>query len=208
MLTGGVDGYSVAHGDLEDLARLGRGEGRDVPPAWRRVTDLVRNLPQPVVAAIDGQSWGAGNELAIACQLHVASERSHVGDPEVNVGITTGGGCAPRLLRLIGLGLGADVLLRGRLVGAAEALRVGWINEVLPNEGFLDAAVEWCRKLLELPTNAVYVAKRVLVRSAELCWTKAWPWSSTSSARSPAPVPRCSPASTGFSQLTSLRRAR
>ncbi|WIX77367.1 enoyl-CoA hydratase/isomerase family protein [Amycolatopsis carbonis] len=168
MLTGGVDGYFIAHGDLEDLARLGRGEGQDGPPAWRRVTDLVRDLPQPVVAAIDGQAWGAGNELAIACQLRVASERSHLGNPEVNVGITTGGGGTPRLLRLIGPGLAADVLLRGRLFGAAEALRVGWVNEVLPNEGFVDAAVEWCRKLVELPTNAVYAAKRVLVQSAEL----------------------------------------
>ena len=168
MLTGGVDGYFIAHGDLEDLARLGRGEGEDGPPAWRRVTDLVRDIPQPVVAAIDGQAWGAGNELAIACQLRVASQRSHLGNPEVNVGITTGGGGTPRLLRLIGPGLAAEVLLRGRVFKADEALRVGWVNEVLPTEGFVDAAVAWCRKLVELPSEAVYAAKRVLVQSAEL----------------------------------------
>ena len=168
MLTGGVDGYFIAHGDLEDLQRLGRGDGDDGPPLWRRVTDLVRDMPQPVVAAVDGQAWGAGNELAIACQLRVASERSHLGNPEVNVGITTGGGGTPRLLRLIGPGLAADVLLRGRVFRADEALRVGWVNEVLPTEGFVDAAVEWCHKLVELPSDAVYAAKRVLVRSAEL----------------------------------------
>jgi enoyl-CoA hydratase/carnithine racemase len=168
MLTGGVDGYFIAHGDLEDLQRLGRGEGDEGPLSWRRVTDLVRDMPQPVVAAIDGQAWGAGNELAIACQLRVASERAHLGNPEVNVGIITGGGGIPRLLRLIGPGLTADVVLRGRVFRAAEALRVGWVNEVLPTEGFVEAAVAWCRKLVELPSSAVYATKRVLVRSAEL----------------------------------------
>ena len=168
LLTGGVDGYFIAHGDLEDLQRLGRGEGQDGPPSWRRVTDLVRDIPQPVVAAIDGQAWGAGNELAIACQLRVASERSHLGNPEVNVGITTGGGGTPRLLRLIGPGLAAEVLLRGRVFRAAEALQVGWVNAVLPVEGFVEAAIDWSRKLVELPSEAVYAAKRVLVQSAEL----------------------------------------
>jgi enoyl-CoA hydratase/carnithine racemase len=168
MITGGVDGYFIAHGDLGDLQKLGRGEGEEGPPLWRRVTDLVRDMPQPVVAAIDGQAWGAGNELAIACQLRVASERSHLGNPEVNVGIITGGGGIPRLLRLIGPGLTADVVLRGRVFLAAEALKVGWLNEVLPTEGFVDAATAWCRKLVDLPSAAVYATKKVLVQSQEL----------------------------------------
>jgi enoyl-CoA hydratase len=168
MLTGGVDGYFIAHGELADLQRAGRGEAPGGIESWLRVTRLVAEMPQPVVAAIDGQAWGAGNELAIACTLRVGSTRTHLGNPEVKIGIIPGGGGSQRLPRLIGPGFAADAILRGRVFTAEEALRIGWLNEVLPVEGFVDAAVAWCQEMAVLPATALYAAKKALVRGASL----------------------------------------
>src|SRR3954470_11160630 len=84
VLTGGVPGYFVAHADLDDLSRLGRGEPVDGDPlSWGRTLALIEDMPQPVVAAIDGQAWGGGCELALACTVRVASTAAHLAQPEV-----------------------------------------------------------------------------------------------------------------------------
>jgi enoyl-CoA hydratase len=168
MLTGGVDGYFVAQGDMADLQRAGRGEAPEGIPSWLRLTGLLRDMPQPTVAAIDGQAWGGGNELALACQLRIGSTRAHLGNPEVKVGIIPGGGGSQRLPRLIGAGVAADAILRGRVFSADEALGLGWLNAVLPVDGFVDAAVAWCQEMADLPPVALFAAKKVLVQGLEL----------------------------------------
>lgn len=168
MLTGGVDGYFIAHGDLADLQRAGRGEAPEGMASWLRLTGLLRDMPQPTVAAIDGQAWGAGNELALACQLRIGSERAHLANPEIRIGIIPGGGGSQRLPRLIGAGFAADAILRGRIFTADEALRLGWLNAVLPTDGFVDAAAAWCQEMADLPAAALFASKKVLVQGLEL----------------------------------------
>jgi enoyl-CoA hydratase/carnithine racemase len=168
MLTGGVDGYFVAQGDMADLQRAGRGEAPEGIPSWLRLVGLLRDMPQPTVAAVDGQAWGGGNELALACQLRIGSERAHLGNPEVKVGIIPGGGGSQRLPRLIGAGFAADAILRGRVFSADEALRLGWLNAVLPVDGFVDAAVAWCQEMADLPSDGLFAAKKVFVQGLEL----------------------------------------
>ena len=90
-------------------------------------------MPQPVVAAIDGQAWGGGCELSLACTLRVASERAHFGQPEVAVGIIPGAGGTQRLPRLVGAGRAAELVLSARIIDAAEALRIGLVEAVLPD---------------------------------------------------------------------------
>ncbi|GGU97662.1 enoyl-CoA hydratase [Streptomyces albospinus] len=168
MLTGGVDGCFVAGGDLADLQRAGRGEAPEGIPSWLRLTGLLRDMPQPTVAAVDGRAFGGGNELALACQLRIGSERARLGLPEVTVGIIPGGGGSQRLPRLIGPGVAAEAVLRGRIFSAAEAQRLGWLNAVLPADGFVDAAVAWCQEMADLPSAALFAAKKVLVQGLEL----------------------------------------
>jgi enoyl-CoA hydratase/carnithine racemase len=164
MLTGGVDGYFVAHADLEDLARLGRGEPPEADPgAWSRTLGLLESMPQPVVAAINGQAWGGGCEISLACTLRIAAASAHMGQPEVNVGIIPGAGGTQRLPRLIGPGRAADLVLTGRIVQAPEALSLGIVNAVLPDESFRDAAIEWCGALTSKPRTALVAAKRALI---------------------------------------------
>ncbi|WP_406304507.1 enoyl-CoA hydratase/isomerase family protein [Streptomyces sp. NBC_00885] len=168
MLTGGIDDYFVGGGDIADLQRAGRGEAPGGIPSWLRLTRLLRDMPQPTVAAIDGRAHGGGNELALACQLRIGSERARLGLPEVTLGIIPGGGGSQRLPRLIGPGAGAEAILRGRTFTADEALRLGWLNAVMPVDGFVDAAVAWCQEMANLSSTALFAAKRVFVRGLEL----------------------------------------
>lgn len=169
MLTGGLDGYFIAHADLDDLAALGRGETvPGTPRSWRRALDLLEGMPQPTVAAIDGQAWGGGCETALACTMRVASERAHLGQPEVAVGIIPGAGGTQRLPRLVGGAIGAELCLSGRIVDAAEAQRIGLVNAVLPTDGFVDAAVEWCGRIARHAPHAVFAAKRAVVEGLRL----------------------------------------
>ena len=164
MLTGGVEGYFIAHADLDDLARLSRGEAIEGDPgAWGKALALLEAMPQPTVAAIDGQAWGGGCETALACTMRIGSEAAHLGQPEVSVGIIPGAGGTQRLPRLVGSALGAELCLSGRIIAADEALRIGLLNAVLPKKGFVDAAVEWCQRIGRHPAGAVFAAKRAIV---------------------------------------------
>jgi enoyl-CoA hydratase len=169
MLTGGVDAYFIAHADLDDLAKLARGEdvGGDLG-AWTEALHLLESMPQPTVAAIDGQAWGGGCETALACTMRIASERSHLGQPEVCVGIIPGAGGTQRLPRLVGSAVGAELCLSGRVIQADEALRIGLLNAVLPNQGFVDAAVQWCELVARNPASAVFAAKRAVVEGLRM----------------------------------------
>src|SRR5512134_359721 len=140
VITGGVPGYFVAHADLDDLIRLGSGQPLDGDPAsWPRAFALLASMPQPVVAAVNGQAWGGGCELALACTLRVAAASAHFAQPEVAVGIIPGAGGTQRLPRLIGAGRAAGLILSARIIDAAEAERIGLVDAVLPDDGFVDA---------------------------------------------------------------------
>ena len=169
MLTGGVDGYFIAHADLDDLARLSRGEdvGGDLR-SWTKALGLLESIPQPTVAAIDGQAWGGGCETALACTLRVGSERAHLGQPEVSVGIIPGAGGTQRLPRLVGLGVGAELCLSGRVIGAEEAKRIGLLNDVLPTADFVTHALGWCERIARHPAPALFAAKRAIVQGTRL----------------------------------------
>ena len=169
VLTGGVDGYFVAHADLDDLTKLGRGEAVDGDPgSWGRTFTQLESMPQPVVAAVDGQAWGGGCELSLACTLRVASERAHFGQPEVAVGIIPGAGGTQRLPRLVGAGRAAELVLSARIIDAAEALRIGLVEAVLPNDGFVARVLEWVQPMATKPRPALFAAKRAVIDGLRL----------------------------------------
>src|SRR5690349_987636 len=140
VITGGVDGYFIAHADIDDLIKLGSGEPIEGDPfSWSRTFALMDAMPQPVVAAINGQAWGGGCELSLACTLRVAAASAHFGQPEVAVGIIPGAGGTQRLPRLIGAGRAANLVLTARIIDATEGERIGLVDAVLPDDGFVDA---------------------------------------------------------------------
>jgi 2-oxoglutaroyl-CoA hydrolase len=146
--------------------------GGDIPgflerSAWdvSRLADNVaapERCPKPVVAALQGYCFGVGLELALACDFRLAADDIQLGFPEVTIGMIPGSGGTQRLARLIGLGRAKDMIMRGRRIGAEEALAVGLVSEVVPAEE-LDAAVG--RLVDELARHsplALAMAKRVL----------------------------------------------
>ncbi|HXF98567.1 MAG TPA: enoyl-CoA hydratase-related protein [Gaiellaceae bacterium] len=117
---------------------------------------------KPVVAALRGYCFGVGLELALACDFRLAADDAQLAFPEVTIGMIPGSGGTQRLARLIGLGRAKDVIMRGRRVGAKEALALGLVTEVVP-PGELDAAVErLLGELARLSPLALAMAKRVL----------------------------------------------
>ena len=169
ILTGGVPGFFVAHADLEDLRAIGQGQPVEGDPSsWGRTLALLGSMPQPTIAAVNGQAWGGGCELSLACTMRLVAVSGHFAQPEVNVGIIPGAGGTQRLPRLVGAGRAAELVLSGRVVGAAEAVAIGLANDVLPDDGFVDAAVAWATSIAAKPRAALTAAKRSMLEGASL----------------------------------------
>jgi enoyl-CoA hydratase len=108
----------------------------------------IETMPKPVIAMVNGFALGGGLELAMACHLRVASENAKLGTPEVKLGIMCGYAGTQRLPRLVGKGRALEMLLTGEMVGAADALRIGLVNRVVPREGLLAEAETLLRQML------------------------------------------------------------
>ena len=106
------------------------------------VTNVISNLKKPVIAVIDGFCLGGGLELAMSCDLRIASDRSKLGQPEINIGIIPGAGGTQRLTRLIGEGRAMEMILTGRMITAEEAFRYGIINFVYDSDDLMDEAMK------------------------------------------------------------------
>jgi dehydration protein DpgD len=173
VLTGAGDrSFSVGQ-DLRERARLNRAGaapstfGSRGQPGWPRLTERF-GLSKPVIARVHGYALGGGFELALACDIIVASEQAVFALPEARLGLVPGAGGAFRLARQIPLKLAMGYLLTGRQLTAAEALRLGLVNEVAP-AGRLDQCVaEWTDDLLRTAPLAVRAIKEAVMRSLDM----------------------------------------
>jgi len=133
VLTGAGEKSFVAGTDIAELTALDAVTGREFAAGGQRVFDAIEGLGKPVIAAVNGYALGGGCELALACHIRIASEKARFGQPEVNLGIIPGYGGTQRLARLIGRGRALEMILTGAQVDAAEALRIGLVNKVVPH---------------------------------------------------------------------------
>jgi enoyl-CoA hydratase len=148
VLTGSGEKAFVAGADIAELATQSPVDGRERSLRGQRVLDRIERLGKPVVAAINGFALGGGCELAMACHVRVASENAKLGTPEVKLGIMCGYAGTQRLPRLVGKGRALEMLLTGEMVDAAEALRIGLVNRVVPRPSLLAEAEGLLRKML------------------------------------------------------------
>jgi enoyl-CoA hydratase/carnithine racemase len=166
VLASTLPGYFGAHGDLEDLAAVGAGTPTEGDPlAWFDTLRLIEGMPQPVIAAIDGQAWGGGCELVMACSLRLASPRAHFAQPEIDLGIIPGSGGTVRLPRLVGYGRATELIMTGRVIDAAEAQAIGLVNAVLESDDFLAEVLSYAAALASKPSAALRAAKATLAKS-------------------------------------------
>ena len=145
-------------------ADIGEFEGRTTVEQWRvmkgaTIFDAVERCPTPVIAAVNGYCLGGGMELALSCDIRLASASARFGQPEVNLGIIPGGGGTQRLPRIVGLGAALKMILTGEMIGADEALRLGLVDEVLEPAALLDRALALAETIASKSPVAVAAAK-------------------------------------------------
>lgn len=167
VVTGTGEKAFVAGADIAEF------EGRtaveqDRMYAEGTVYDAVDRVAKPVIARIDGYCFGGGLELAMGCDIRIASERSTFSQAEINLGIIPGGGGSQRLPRLVGLGTALKLTLTGERIDAAEALRIGLVDEVLPHARLDRRVDELTTTIASKSAVAVRLAKAAVKASARL----------------------------------------
>ncbi len=136
---------------------------------WERdIWGLFLSVPQPVIAALHGYVMGSGIEIALCCDLRIASDDAQFGLPEVGLGIIPAAGATQTLPRAIGKSLALEMLLTGHRVNAVEAYNAGLVNRLVPRERLLQTAEDMALKIVALKPVAVRNAKRALLRGQDL----------------------------------------
>jgi enoyl-CoA hydratase/carnithine racemase len=164
VVTGG-DRIFAAGADIAEFG--GPDEARAVGGGFRRALDAVAGIPRCVIAAISGFALGGGCELALACDLRIASERAKLGQPEILLGIIPGGGGTQRLARLVGPAKAKELVLTGRQVGADEALRIGLVDEVVAPDELHARALALAAELARGAVVAQGLSKRAIDQGLE-----------------------------------------
>ncbi len=162
ILTGGGEKAFVAGADIGELALLDVIGGKALCDRGQALLFKIENLPQPVIAAVNGFALGGGCELAMACDIRLASENARLGQPEVNLGIIPGYGGTQRLPRLVGRGKAKELTFTGDMVPAAEAYRIGLVDQVYPAAELMGKAREMAQKIASKGPLAVQAAKQAI----------------------------------------------
>jgi len=165
IVLGGSERAFAAGADIGQLA-----EASAIGLYYQRRVDLwdaIRGLWTPLVAAVSGFCLGGGCELAMSCDLIVASETAKFGQPETGLGIIPGAGGTQRLTRAVGKAVAMDVILSGRLLSAREALDAGLVSRVVAKEAWLDEAKRLARDVAEKGPVATRLAKEAVDRAFE-----------------------------------------
>ncbi len=168
IVTGAGEKAFVAGADLNQVTELNALQGREWGRRGQALFSRIEAFEKPVIAAINGWALGGGLELAMACHIRVAADHARLGQPEVKLGIVPGYGGTQRLPRLIGRGRALEMLLTGEPVDAAEALRIGLVNQVVPAEELLPRARQIAGKILNNGPVAVALILQAVNRGLDM----------------------------------------
>jgi enoyl-CoA hydratase len=155
LLTGSGEKAFAAGADINELAQANGPNGKLLAERGQRIFSMIETCGKPVIACVNGFALGGGCELALACTFRIASDNAKFGQPEVKLGIIAGYGGSQRLPRLVGRGGALQMLLTGDMISAAEAYRIGLVNEVLPLDQLLARGEQIARSTLAVAPLAV-----------------------------------------------------
>lgn len=161
ILTGSGKSF-VSGADISEMYDLNPIQGRQMMINGHELMNLIENMEKPVIAAINGFALGAGNELAMACDIRIASENAKFGQPEVKLGITPGFGGTQRLPRIVGKGMAKYLIMTGEIISADEALRIGLVERVVPPEELMGNSIKVANIIMSKAPLAVAVAKSTI----------------------------------------------
>ncbi len=158
----------VAGADIAQMSNLNAEEGYQFGKFGATVFKKIEDLPIPVIAAVNGFALGGGCELAMACDIRIASQKASFGQPEVNLGIIPGFSGTYRLSKLVGQGIAKELIYTGNRIMADEALSIGLVNKVVAPEELLDATLTMAESILTSAPIAVRLAKKCINENYDL----------------------------------------
>ena len=165
IITGAGDKAFIAGADIAEFAGRTAVTQRDVMTG-RSLFTAIDTFPKPVIAMVNGYCLGGGCELAMACDLRIASERASFGQPEINLGIIPGGGGTQRLTHLVGEGKAMELILTGEIINAQAAHAIGLVNMVVPHEDLVAKTMELANRIAEKSPIALRLAKEAVKTAA------------------------------------------
>lgn len=162
ILTGSGEKAFVAGADIAFMQPLNAVQGFDFARLGQEAFMAIEGCPKPVIAAINGFALGGGNEIAMACDLRVASDTAKFGQPEINLGIIPGFAGTQRLSRLVGKTKAKELIYTGDMIDAAEAYRIGLVNKVVPLAELLPEAAKMAQKIAQKGAVSLKLAKSAI----------------------------------------------
>lgn len=162
IITGSGEKAFVAGADISVMSGMGLWEGREWGVLGGVTGQKIEEMPQIVIAAINGFALGGGAWLATSCNLRIASEKARFGAPEVKLAIMGGFGWTQTLPRQIGAANALELLVTGKMIDAAEALRMGLVNKVVAHDQLMETTLEWARQICANGPIAVRLTKRAV----------------------------------------------
>lgn len=174
LLTGNGEKSFVAGADIAEMSKLNPMQAQKFSQLGHRLMNQIENLPQPVIAVVNGFALGGGTELALACDIRIAGEKAKFGQPEVGLGLLAGFGGTQRLPRLVGSGRASEILFTADTLDAQEAYRIGLVNRVYPQEDLMNQAVSLANKIasrapmgVQLSKSAIHVGQNIDIVSGQ-----------------------------------------
>jgi enoyl-CoA hydratase len=166
IITGAGESSFVSGADINDIRARGRDDG--LAAINSSLFAEIERFPRPTIAAVNGYALGGGCELALACDLRIASETARFGQPELGLGIIPGAGATQRLPRIVGMGWAKHLIFTGEIIDAKQALAIGLVTAVTPAAQLQIRARELAKKVLRQGPLAARLAKIALNASARV----------------------------------------
>ncbi|NFE96355.1 short-chain-enoyl-CoA hydratase [Clostridium botulinum] len=159
IITGAGEKSFVAGADITEMKEKTAIEGREMAMLAQKVFSNIENMPQVVIAAVNGYALGGGCELSMACDIRLASSNAKFGQPEVGLGIIPGFAGTQRLPRLVGKGIAKELIFTTDMIDANEAYRIGLVNKIYEKDELMGKAMELANKIMQKGMYAVSLAK-------------------------------------------------
>ncbi|NNG66485.1 short-chain-enoyl-CoA hydratase [Caldanaerobacter subterraneus] len=168
VITGAGEKAFVAGADISEMKDMSVFEAKKFAELGQKVFRKIELMKKPVIAAVNGYALGGGCELALACDIRIASRNAKFGQPEVGLGIIPGFGGTQRLPRIVGVSKAKELIYTGDMIDAEEALRIGLISKVVEQDKLLEEAYGIAKKIMSKGLVAVSLAKEAINKSLEV----------------------------------------
>ena len=168
VLTGAGEKAFSAGADIKDMIGMTALRARELSFMGERLCLTLENFEKPVIAAINGYALGGGMEVAMACDLRIASENARMGQTEINIGLIPGWGGTQRLTRLVGMTKAKELVFSGKMIDARTAEQIGLLNMVVPTDKFREVVHQLAVDLASKAPVALKVAKALITKGADM----------------------------------------